>query len=345
MHTLKNMKFLLFIAQNYSFEILRPIQSEALKQGYEILWYVYGEDVNTELFEASEDFTTNIEQAIKFAPDATFVPGNVVPSFIPGYKVQVFHGFEWKKKGHFRIRSCFDLYCTQGKFFTEKFEQLAQKHPHFDVVETGWPKLDNLFNATPYQTNHPELPCILYAPTFSPSMTSAPELLEEINTLSNQGDYQWLIKFHPKMSKALMEQFKAIAHDKLQIVDTAEIASLLQTADIMISDTSSIITEFILLNKPVVTYKNVAPEACLINIEKPSALKSAITDAMSPSPSLIAAINTQIDNMHPYRGESASRVIKATENMIKHGKKSNSLPLNLFRSLKMRKQLGYWKFW
>ncbi len=337
------MRFLLFISQNYSFEILRPIQTLAHQRGDEILWCIFGNEVNTHLFTKDEKFTTDLAEAIKFNPNATFVPGNIVPRVIPGIKVQLFHGFEWKKKGHFRIRDCFDLYCTQGKFFTDKFNELAQKHKHFDVVETGWPKLDHLFQAKPIARANPELPCVMYAPTFSPSMTSAPELINEIEALSKKGNYQWLVKFHPKMAKELVEQFKAIEHDKLQIVETAEVASLLQTADVLVSDTSSIITEFILLNKPVVTYKNVAPEACLIDITTPSELEQSIELAFSPTPSLLDAIAQQIDAMHPYKdGKSAQRVVDAAVEMINHGKKSKPLPLNLIRNLKMRKKFGYW---
>jgi hypothetical protein len=53
-------------------------------------------------------------------------------------------------RGHFRERGCFDLYCTQGPFFTNRFEQIRAIHPHFSVVGTGWPKTDTLFNSSAY---------------------------------------------------------------------------------------------------------------------------------------------------------------------------------------------------
>ncbi|MDU0113638.1 hypothetical protein RT723_11640 [Psychrosphaera aquimarina] len=131
------MRILLFISQNYSFEILRPIQEYALKNNDQVMWMLYGNNVDQSYFLANESFTDSIQEVQNFKPDAVFVPGNVVPSFIQGLKVQVFHGFEWKKKGHFKVRGCFDLYCTQGPFFTEKFAKLSEKHQFFDVVETG----------------------------------------------------------------------------------------------------------------------------------------------------------------------------------------------------------------
>ena len=58
--------------------------------------------INLAYFTSDELILDNIKQVIEYNPRAVFVPGNLVPDFIPGLKVQVFHGFEWKKmKGAF----------------------------------------------------------------------------------------------------------------------------------------------------------------------------------------------------------------------------------------------------
>lgn len=340
------MRYLLFISQNYSFEILRPIQQQAIKNGDDVRWLVFGNNLNQQLFNESETVCSSVEDAVKFNPDACFVPGNKIPSFIPGIKVQVFHGFEWKKKGHFRIRECFDLYCTQGPFFTEKFAELADQFGYFDVVETGWPKLDKLFDTPALVRKNQQLPCILYAPTFSPSMTSGAALKQQIQTISATGQYHWLVKFHPKMDKTLIAEYKAIESEYLEVVEESSVNSLLQTADIMLSDTSSIITEFMLLNKPVITFNNVSPEPVLINISNPEQLSGAIDTAFSDDVSRKQLISDYASKMHPYNdGKSAVRILEATNAIIEHGKKApKSLPSNLFRNLKMRKKLGYWKW-
>ena len=120
------MRHLFYISQNYSFEILRPLQQEARARGDQCAWFVEGNAVKTALFNADETCLQSIGEVVEYHPDAVYVPGNIVPAFIPGLKVAVFHGFEWKKKGHFRIRDCFDLYCTQGPFFTERFDALQK---------------------------------------------------------------------------------------------------------------------------------------------------------------------------------------------------------------------------
>lgn len=338
------MKFLMFLSQNYSFEILRPIQKQLLQAGDDVLWFVFGIELNTQLFKDDERFTSDVKQAVNFKPDAVFVPGNKVPSFIPGIKVQVFHGFEWKKKGHFKIRECFDLYCTQGPFFTEKFAALAEKHDFFDVVETGWPKLDPLFSAKPLQIESFGKPIVLYAPTFSPSLTSVPDLYDDIIRLSKQTEFHWLVKFHPKMDAEWVEKFKQVQHANLQVLDVGEISQLLQTADILISDTSSIITEFLMLEKPVITYKNVAPEAVLIDITQPQQLDDALEQASSIDEVKKEEIKQYVSTMNPYTdGQSATRIIDATKHIVEHGKVHNKpLPKNWFRNFKMRKIMGYW---
>jgi CDP-glycerol glycerophosphotransferase (TagB/SpsB family) len=341
-------QYLFYIAHNYAFEILRPLQEEIRFRGDTVAWFVEGNEVNPDYFQPDEKVLDTLRQVGDYNPRAVFVPGNLVPDFISGLKVQIFHGFEWKKKGHFRERGCFDLYCTQGPFFTQRFEQIRTTHPYFTVIETGWPKTDTLFNASNY--NWPtkrDVKTILYAPTFSPALTSAVALIDEIAELAKTHlDWQWIVKFHPKMAKKLVQQYQGLSSRNLHVIDTSEIAPILQVADVLVSDTSSIITEFGLLNKPIVTFKNKEPEAHLLNISEPKGLFSAIEKALRAKQSLLEKIKHNTNLMHPYfDGKSSARVLDATEKIIQSppiGLKTK--PHNFLRKFKMRKKHGYWKF-
>jgi hypothetical protein len=342
-------RYLFYIVHNYAFEILRPLQTEIRRRGHEVAWFIEGKEINHSYFDVDEHVLHNIPQVLDFAPRAVFVPGNLVPSFIPGLKVQIFHGFEWKKKGHFRDRGCFDLYCTQGPFFTCRFKKMRLELQHFNVVETGWPKTDTLFKAQPYEwVQKRETKTVLYAPTFSPALTSAVDLYDEIARLAaTNKKWQWLVKFHPKMSPHLVEQYRSLTSENLHIVDTAALGPVLQVADIILSDTSSIITEFALLNKPIVTYKNKAPEDHLLNISCPSELEATLSQAINADKDLLKKITESTKNMHPYAdGKSSSRVLDAAEDMIsqpRNGRKNK--PLNALRMFKLRKKLAYWRGW
>jgi hypothetical protein len=343
-------RFLFYIAHNYAFEILRPLQQEIWANGHEVKWLAVGKEVNLNFFNDKEAFLTSIDKARAFNPDASFAPGNEIPHFIPGAKIQVFHGLEWKKKGHFIIRDFFDLYCTHGPATTQRFKELACKHGYFDVVETGWPKLDHLFTtpALPIknQLRKQNKKIILYAPTFSPALTSAPELFDEIKRLTKTKKHHWLIKFHPKMKKSWCEKYKTLQADNVEIIESASINELLQTTDIMISDTSSVIGEFALLNKAIVSLNNKEPGDYLVNINTPRDLPQAIATALSPSERLRSEIKAYADDLHPYHdGAAAQRILSAVQQLMSEGKKAKkNKPWNIFRNLKQRKKLKYWRF-
>jgi len=336
--------YLFYISQNYSFEILRPLQQAIWARGDRCAWFVEGNEVNLKIFENNETQLARIEAVIDFAPLAVFVPGNVVPNFIPGLKVQVFHGLEYKKKGHFRIRDFFDLYCTQGEITTSKFQHLAQIHKNFHVVETGWTKLDPLFTTRAYSVAS-KLPVILYAPTFSPNLTSAIECFEEIKQLVATGKHYWLVKFHPKMNPKWIEMYHQIQADNFEVVAIDSCLPLLQRADILLSDTSSMVGEFLLLNKPVVTFKNADPGNYLIDIDSPANLADAIATGLTKPVQLMQQIEEHKQKLHPYGdGKASQRILQAVDKLIEEPVElAKKRPVNIFRSLTLRRKLGYWK--
>lgn len=338
-------RILMYISENYSFEILRPIQEEAQARGIEVCWFVEGDKVNLSYFSNDEVVFGQVKQAVEFKPDAVFVPGNIVPSFISGLKVQVFHGLEWKKKGHFRIRGCFDLYCTHGPITTDKFNQLANSDPHFSVVETGWPKLDCLFDAKALDVPGANgKKCILYAPTFSPSLTSAEYLYDVIKQLSESGEYYWVIKFHPKMDSGWVSKYKKLESHNLVVLETSEIASLLQRADLLVSDTSSIIGEFLLLNKPAITLNNSVPGPELIEISHAEMLPKAVQQAFELDSERQQAILKHNTQLHPTNdGKSAKRLMDAVASELSAPSARKAKPMNFLRNFKLRKKLKYWK--
>jgi len=113
------MKCLFFVEQNYAFAILRPLQTEILLRGYSVYWLLVGREVNRSYLLEQEDQFRSVSDVIQWNPDVIFVPGNMIPNFIPGIKVSISYGFNIAKanrsdsRGHFNIRECFDLFCTQ----------------------------------------------------------------------------------------------------------------------------------------------------------------------------------------------------------------------------------------
>lgn len=343
--------YLFYITQNYSFAILRPLQEVILKKGDKVAWFLQGNEVNRGFLKKSETRLLSVEAVQNFAPDAVFVPGNVVPSFIPGLKVAVFHGFNAGKvnrrgrQDHFNIRGCFDLYCTQGPNTTKEFKMLANEHKHFFVTETGWPTLDPLFTQQ-REIVKSNIPTVLMCSTFSRNLTCAPHLFDTVKRLSETGKWRWLIQFHPKMDKNIVEKYKSIEGQNLSFVETDDVIPLLQEADVMVCDTSSVLIMFLLQNKPVVTFKNISPKDYLIDIDDPEKLEASIEMALSHPEGLMNNIQQFIDETHPYQDSmSSERVLDAVAQAISNKAKLKRKPLNLIRQFKMRKSLNYWKFW
>lgn len=352
-------RYLFYISQNYSYAILRPLQDEIRKRGSLCAWFLEGKEVNPDYLRQDEQHLLSIDDVVSYQPDVVFIPGNVVPAFVPGIKVGVFHGFNSGKlnrrgfEDHFNIRGCFDLYCTQGPNTTEKFLQLAKEHQHFSVKETGWPMLDPLFDSSDEQVNdtlskasQAKKPTVLMCSTFSRNLTCAPILFDEVKRLSEQGKWHWLVQFHPKMPQEVIAKYKSLEGDNLTFIETDNIIPVLKQADVMLCDTSSVLMMFLMQARPVVTFNNIAPKDYMLNISDKAALEQSLEYALSYPKPLMEKIDQFIADTHPDTdGNAAQRILAACDEMLAgNNVPSKRKPLNLLRKFKMRKKLGYWKF-
>ena len=137
------MRIVLFCENKYAIDILYPLQKEAEDEGVnDILWYVHEKRIPDFPLKDSVNWTNSIQEVYDFFPDVVFVPGNIVPYYLRGVKIQIFHGYAAEKKDHWIIRRYFDTYFTQGPYFTRKFKQLSYKYKDFEVLETGWTRQD-----------------------------------------------------------------------------------------------------------------------------------------------------------------------------------------------------------
>lgn len=327
------------------------MQNAILAEGDEVRWFLAGNEIDKSYLKPNENQINDVKTARKWNPDAVITPGNFIPSFIPGLKVGIFHGFNIAKstrsdaRGHFNIRGCFDLYCTQGPATTLRFQELAKQHGHFKVIETGWPALDPLFSGKPDKQS--DKPTLLYCSTFTPELCSAPELFDTLLALSQKSDYRWLVQFHPKMPESIVNQYKALQNENLNFVETDNVVPLLQLADVMLCDTSSMIPMFLVQEKPVVTFKNQSRDMTLpiINITDTRDVEPALKQALTYPADLMSSIKAYANQVHPYTdGQSSQRVLSGIKQEIEHSKQGQlrAKPRNVIRNFKERKKLGYW---
>ena len=341
-----NYKFLIYISYSYAFPIGEPLEKEIQKRGYEIKWFADVEETKVK-FSKDKAVLQNIQSVIDYQPHIILSITNNIADFLPGLKVQVFHGIAPSKrnftKGHFRIRGFFDLYTTQGPFTTKPFKDLQKKHQHFEVVETGWPKLDPLFPLV--EVPH-EKPTILVSSTFSKKLSLAynDEVIKEIERISKNGEWQFKVVLHPKLPQERLDKFREIENENLKYYDTTDLIPLFQESDVLLADSTSVVTEFLLQEKPVVTFRNSQPGPHLINITEVNKIENALQNALDPDVSLLEEIREFNANMHPYKdGKSSERLIEAAIDFL-HADKSylKPKPLNIIRKMKVRKNLGFY---
>ncbi|MEL0659631.1 CDP-glycerol glycerophosphotransferase family protein [Psychromonas arctica] len=344
-------KYLMYISQNYAYAMLRPIQAEIHERGDSVRWFLEGNEVSAKYLVSDEIQLNSVEEVNEWGADFVLAPGNVVPSFISGLKVALFHGFNSGKRGndaHFKIRQCFDMYCTQGPNTTERFLTLSKQYQTFTVKETGWAMLDPLFtkiDPNPYFIETDDRPTLLFCSTFSEESSYAAELFPAIKKLSKLSSYRWLVQFHPKMPIEIVEKYKAIQNENLQFIETDDVIPLLQAADLMICDTSSIMIMFLLQKKPVIAYKNKTTNDSYIHIDTIDDIEKSIKIALDRSEDRLHKIEHYCSQTHPYDdGQSSQRVIDACQLLQKDGIENiKPKPLNLIRQFKLRKKLKYWK--
>lgn len=348
------MKHYLFFAQlSYSYSILRPLQQEIWRRGDDVAWYL--EDSCPDILVEGEKRLYTINEVMAYNPIAVFAPGNYIYDFFPGVKVAVFHGYPMKKRiekidDHFTLRGWFDIYCTQGESSTPYFQYLEKKNGYFKIYETGWCKMDSFFKSKLEAEPKRDRPSILYAPTFTKGISSAWVMEPVIRELAKEKDWNWIITFHPKLQTdtELIAKFEQLDKD-FPNVDFRKMNKGLETfreSDVLLCDSSSLIVEYMMLDKPVVTFRNTHPGDFLIDVQELDEIGPAIERALTCPNDLMQNIRAYTSEHEGHRdGQNSARVLDAVDDFIlNYQGKIKKKPLNLFRKLKLRWQLKYFKW-
>ena len=308
----------------YSLPILRPVAERALARGHEVAWLA--SDPLAERLQLDEVRVRSLRGLRAFAPQAVFSTVHRIPPFLPGWQVQLFHGLNLHKRdpqqGHFRIQGLFDLYCTHGPASTVPLQARAREHGDFLVVETGWPKLDALFCArgaavAMLRGRAMGRPVAMFASTFNEPLSCARECLPVLERLVARGDRYWLLTLHPMTPADLVRRYRDLAGEHASFLEADRLLDMLQAADVLVCDTSSVVEEFALLGKPVVTVRHRRPQSFMHDVQHAGDIDEALRRALDEVGGRKDAIDEYAASLHPSRdGLAAARVLGAVEALI-----------------------------
>ena len=324
------MKICLFCENQYAIGILMPLQEEADREGgNDVLWYVHEKKIPDFPLKDSVRYTNSIQEIKDFHPDAIFVPGNIVPYYLSGVKIEIFHGYA-EKRDQFVIRRYFDTYFTQGPFYTSRFQNL---HSYDD-------KRNELLK------QYGKSKILLYAPTFSKSMTSLPFMQDALRRFAKEEDAIVLIKLHPLTQKEQADEYRKLADEinNIVFIDDYSVTPYVLMSDCMLSDTSSTIYEELLMNKPVITLRTTVEPHKIYwrDMQEPDELQTAYHDVMANEGKYTELRREVINNYDPYLdGKVAHRMLEGARDYIKRHGVPEKRKLNLWRKYTSIKTFGW----
>ncbi len=325
------MKLLFYVSKLYSIPVVMPVLGEALSRSIpcalfasrKVMANLPGDLAGVPVF-------TGLARASDWGPDYVLCPGNFVDFRLPGIKVELFHGIGIEKPSHYAIRHFFDIYLTSGPVVTERFIELQRKHGYFRVFETGWPKMDHImgYDASGMWSElgiEPDSKVILYAPTHSRSMESAGMLLPSLAETPRPGEV-WFCKPHEFMDPEVIRRLEGSG---IRMVTGYDITPFLHLAHVLVSDTSSVVYEFMALDKPLVTFRTMGRRDKGIDIASPGELRGAVDRCLKHPGEFSSRRREHMEMVNPrLDGTVSGRIMDLLE--TRPGPAGRK-PLNLFR--------------
>ncbi len=263
------MKILFDVAYLYYLPHFMPVLDQLKAQGAELGIVFHTEppaDIISQIEPLATTYVISENQLVSFydaqiADWIIFGNSSQIPAKLTGSTktAMIMHGLG-PKSAYYNGSNC----PIQYRFVESEIrkETLQKMFPDKTFVVTGYTKLDPLINRTcePFNLSEkglmPGKKTILYSPTFFPSTIENfprdwPEQFADYNILIKP-HYLSLIKSAYKKQRELLELWANYPNVYLAKPEEQSLLPFMATADIMISETSSALFEFMALNKPVI---------------------------------------------------------------------------------------------
>ncbi len=185
-------------------------------------------------------------------------------------RVQIFHGVSLKNRAVHRKSLGYDTLFLIGPYMKQKFMEtwgLQDDDPRFEMI--GMPKLDRLVDGSLNRREieeglqiDPNLPTVIYAPTRpTPTSSSLAMAGKEIITTIAEMNVNCVIKLHDRAYREWRSRspdwraiLKRLEKQNVRIIEDYDIVPYLYVSDLLVSDISSVVNEYTLLDRPIVLF-------------------------------------------------------------------------------------------
>lgn len=264
----------IFDTQNlYYLPQYEPIHRELTRRGHTCLFVCHGNEVEQRLFEprlrqleAEIIWVADGEQALQHyrqqaADWIVFGNRNGHLQEIHRFSktVQMGHGIGPKPSYYRKSGTPMTVRFIEGAL---RLQRIREMYPEGNFQQVGYCKLDPLFNGDAEGLDLQSLglqagrPCILYAPTYNPSSLERfpdrwPERFADYNILIKAHSFTYEKKNYRGQRRKL-QRWARYDHVHVAGADEISLIPYLKEADILLSEASSTLFEFVALDKPVV---------------------------------------------------------------------------------------------
>jgi choline kinase len=225
------------------------------------------------------------------------------------HKVQIFHGMSFRNFSAQEKYMRFDTICMAGRYLANIYRRQGLIRPGGPrCLITGFAKDDELVDGSLNREAtlrriglDPSRPTILFAPTGSLHNAMETMGLDVVRAIGTDGRWNLVVKLHdhPKDTRVdWAEELKPLLSDRVKHVRELNIAPFIHAADLVMTDASSVATEFTLLDRPIVfldvpeLLNEVGPRGGILDLEtygrrigrlvkKPSEVVAAIADSLA----------------------------------------------------------------
>lgn len=172
--------------------------------------------------------------------------------------VLLYHGIGVKSCYYTDYNPRIDVRYVESKY---RFDEIKKRNIDTELVVTGFAKLDPIFNNFSKDQILESIsldcskPTILYAPTFYPSSIEVfgekfAELTKDYNLIVKLHHFSWLLKRYRHQRELFIKLNERYEHINLLPIEFFNIVPLYKIADVLLTEGSSTVFEFLATGKP-----------------------------------------------------------------------------------------------